>query len=165
MTAIQLDELDMRLIKALARDARVSNRTIATELGVSEGTIRVRIKRLQAERLIAFTAVTGLQMARKSRLGFINIQADVAAVRRVMDALADMAEINCVMAMTGPFNILALCLFDELETLARIASDRIPAIPGVSHIETAIAVKTFKYNVRMVRITGDSAATDTIDPL
>lgn len=152
MTAIRLDDLDMRLIKLLARDARVSNRTIAGQLGVSEGTVRVRIKRLQAEQLIAFTAVTGLEMARKSRLAFINIQAEVRAVRKVVDTIAQMTEIDCAMAVTGQFNILAVCLFDEVEMLAHV-TDRILTVPDVRQVETAIVVRTFKYNVRMVRIT------------
>jgi DNA-binding Lrp family transcriptional regulator len=160
MASIQLDELDLRLITLLSRDARVSNRTIAGQLGVTEGTVRGRIKRLQTERLIAFTAITGLAMARKSRFAFINIQADVGSVRAVTRAIADMPEIDGVMAMTGQYNILALCTFDELEMLAHIASDRILALPGVRHVETAIAVKTFKYNARMVKITGDPTSVD-----
>lgn len=156
MTAIRLDDLDMRLITLLARDARVSNRTIAGQLGVSEGTVRVRIKRLQAEQLIAFTAVTGLEMARKSRLAFISIQAEVGAVRDVVGTIAQMTDIDCAMAVTGHFNILAVCLFDAAEMLADV-TERILAVPGVRQVETAIVTKTFKYNVRMVRITGPAA--------
>ena len=57
MSAVQLDDLDRQLIEILGRDARVSNRKIAGDLGVTEGTVRGRIKRLQQERLIAFTAI------------------------------------------------------------------------------------------------------------
>ena len=71
MPAIEPDELDLQLIELLSRDARVSNRKIAAELGVTEGTVRGRIKRLQQDRLIAFTAITGLEMAEKSRLALL----------------------------------------------------------------------------------------------
>ena len=53
----RLDALDHRIVEKLARDARISNRAIAAELGVTEGTIRTRIKRLQNEGLIQFTVV------------------------------------------------------------------------------------------------------------
>ncbi|ARS29482.1 Lrp/AsnC family transcriptional regulator [Sphingomonas sp. KC8] len=158
MAAIQLDELDLRLIHLLSQDARVPNSWIASQLGVTEGTVRGRIKRLQNERLIAFTAITGLAMARKSRLAFINIQADTGSIRTVMRHLAEIPEIDGIMAMTGQFNILALCLFDELDALAAIASDRILTLPAVRHIETAIVVRTLKYNARMVKITPDRTA-------
>ena len=153
MAATQLDELDLQLIKLLSQDARVSNRSIAGELGVTEGTVRGRIKRLQAERLIAFTAITGFEMARKSRLAFISIQAEVSLVRDVARQISEMPQINAVMIMMGQFNILAMCLFEELETLVEVASDQILALNGVHHVETSIAVKTVKYNARMAKIT------------
>ena len=40
MTQINLDDLDHKIIDMLGRDARVSNRQIAADLGVTEGTIR-----------------------------------------------------------------------------------------------------------------------------
>ena len=88
MAAFQIDDLDAQLICLLERDARVSNRKIAAELNVTEGTVRGRIKRLQQDRLIAFTAITGFDMADKSRLGFISVQADVVNVREVAREIA-----------------------------------------------------------------------------
>lgn len=160
MAATQLDELDLQLIKLLSQDARVSNRSIAGELGVTEGTVRGRIKRLQAEKLIAFTAITGFEMARKSRLAFISIQAEVSLVRDVARQISEMPQINAVMIMMGQFNILAMCLFEELETLIEVASDQILALNGVHHVETSIAVKTVKYNARMAKITTPAVLAD-----
>ncbi len=156
MTNVQIDELDLQLIDLLAQDARVSNRKIAAELGVTEGTVRGRIKRLQQDRLIAFTAITGLEMAENSRLAFISVQAEVMRVRDVARQIADLDQINAVMITMGQFNILAMSLFNELDTLVEVASDRILAIPGVHHVETSIAVKTVKYNARMAKITGNA---------
>ncbi|NLR73544.1 Lrp/AsnC family transcriptional regulator, partial [Novosphingobium sp. ERN07] len=39
MAVPQLDTLDTQLVDMLGRDARVSNRRIAAELGVTEGTV------------------------------------------------------------------------------------------------------------------------------
>lgn len=148
-----LDALDHRLIAMLARDARVSNRKIAIELGVTEGTVRGRIKRLQQDGLIAFTAITGLEMGKRSRLAFINVQGDVDRVREIAEAISELPLINAVLITMGQFNITAMCLFDDLETLVDTASDQILGIGGVHHVETSIAVKTIKYNARMVKIT------------
>jgi len=153
MSSPALDDLDRQLIDLLASDARVSNRKIATRLGVTEGTVRGRIKRLQQEKLISFTAITGLQMARKSQLAFIYVQAEVERTRDVARQLAEMEPINAVLITMGRFNILAMTLFEELDELVEVASDRILAIPGVHHVETSIAVKTMKYNARVAKIT------------
>ncbi|ANI80026.1 Lrp/AsnC family transcriptional regulator [Sphingobium sp. EP60837] len=148
-----LDELDHQLIDILAQDARVSNRKIASELGVNEGTVRGRIKRLQQERLIAFTALTGLKLEKATNLAFIAVQADVAHVRQIARDIAHIPLVKAVMITLGPFNIMATCLYDDLDDLHRLASGQILSMPGVNHVETSLAVKTVKFTNRVVRIT------------
>jgi len=58
MTRIALDELDERIIERLGHDARVSNREIGREFGLTEGTIRARVKRLLDNKVIRVAAVT-----------------------------------------------------------------------------------------------------------
>jgi len=153
MSVPQLDAVDRQLIDILARDARVSNRKIATDLGVTEGTVRGRIKRLQQERLIAFTAITSIAMEDPAKLAFVGIQADIQNVQAIARQIADLPTVNAVIITMGRFTILAVVLFGELEHLHEVTSNQILAIPGVHHIETSIAVKTLKYNPRIVRIT------------
>ena len=147
-----LDNLDHQLIDMLSRDARVSNRRIAAELGVTEGTVRVRIKRLQRDGLIAFTAITGFEMSKTPRLGLITVQADIERLRAVAQTISDLPTIQAVMITVGQFNITAMALFDEVEALVELASDHILAIDGVRHVETSIAARTVKYNSRMAKI-------------
>jgi DNA-binding Lrp family transcriptional regulator len=153
MSAPQLDDLDRQLIAILSHDARISNRKIASELGVTEGTVRGRIKRLQQDRLIAFTAITSFGMERSTKLAFVGVQAEVENINRIARDVADLADVSGVLITLGRFNILAMCLFSDLEDLHHIASDQILAISGVHHVETSIAVKTIKYNARVVKIT------------
>jgi DNA-binding Lrp family transcriptional regulator len=153
MSAPQLDDLDRQLIEILSHDARISNRKIATDLGVTEGTVRGRIKRLQQDRLIAFTAITSFGLERATKLAFVGIQAEVENLKRIARDVADLSGAKGVLITLGRFNILAICLFDDLEELHNIASEQILAIPGVHHVETSIAVKTVKYNARVVKIT------------
>ena len=160
MASPALDALDAQLIDMLSRDARVSNRRIAAELGVTEGTVRGRIKRLQQDGLIAFTAITGFEMGKRSRLAFINVQADVDKVREVARVISELPSINAVLITMGQFNITAMCMIDELDTLVEIASDQILSLDGVHHVETSIAVKTAKYNARMAKITPLDAVDD-----
>lgn len=158
MSAAQLDELDRQLIEALARDARVSNRKIALDLGVTEGTVRGRIKRLQQDGLISFTAITSFGLADSARMAFIGVEVNVSDVRAVAERIAELPAVNAVMITMGRFNILAICLFNSLDNLLEVASNQILSMPGVHHVETSIAVKTVKYNARVVRITAADRA-------
>ena len=155
MNQPQIDELDKQLIDILAKDARISNRKIAGELGVTEGTVRGRIKRLQKDRLIAFTAITSFELANNTRMAIIGVQADVGQVREISKKISKIASINAVMITMGRFNVMAFCLFSELDQLHEISSDNILALEGVHHVETSIAVRTLKYNARIVHIGDD----------
>ncbi len=155
MKPIEIDDLDRQLIDILSKDARISNRKIAVDLGVTEGTVRGRIRRLQAEKLIAFTAITSFEFADTTKMAFIGIQAEFDRVRDVARKVADLPAVNAVMITMGRFNIIAFCLFSELDRLHTIASEEILPIDGVHHVESSIAVKTLKYNARIVKITDD----------
>ncbi|MFK4793626.1 Lrp/AsnC family transcriptional regulator [Sphingobium sp. ZW T5_29] len=153
MSRPDLDDLDHQLISILAQDARVSNRKIASDLGVNEGTVRGRIKRLQQERLIAFTALTGMKLEKATNIAFIAIQADVGHVRQIARNIADIPLVKAVMITLGPFNIMATCLYDDLDDLHKLASGKVLEVEGVRHVETSLVVRTVKFSNRVVRIT------------
>jgi len=152
MTRYQLDDLDHKIIDVLGKDARVSNRKIAASLGVTEGTIRGRIKRMQEENYIRFTAITNPAHLGNPRLVLIGIVAVQSAVRDLAQQISDMPGIRAVIITLGRFDILAVGLFDELEAVLEVANNSILPLPGVRHIETSVVVKTLKYNSRFAKI-------------
>lgn len=149
----KLDELDHRIIDLLARDARVSNRQIAEQLDVTEGTVRGRIKRLEQQNSIRFTAVTNVAFTGAPKVVLIGVHAAHGELRSLSQRIAAMPEIRCVIITLGRYDILAIGLFTALEEVVAVANNRILALPGVRHVETSIAVKTLKYDYRAAKIT------------
>jgi DNA-binding Lrp family transcriptional regulator len=148
-----LDDLDRRIIDLLTVDARVSNRQIAARLGVTEGTIRGRIRRLEETGSIRLTAITNIEYFGSAKVVLIGIQAQHSELKQTCQQIAAMPEIGCVIMMLGRFDILAIGLFSRLEDVVEVANNRILALPGVRHVETSIAVKTLKYDYRVAKIT------------
>jgi len=148
-----LDALDRRIVDLLTVDARVSNRQIAAQLGVTEGTIRGRINRLESGGAIRLTAVTNVAFAGSPRVVLIGVQAQHGELKALSHKIAAMPEIGCVILMLGRFDILAIGLFQALEDIVEVANNRILALAGVRHVETSIAVKTLKYDFRAAKIT------------
>jgi DNA-binding Lrp family transcriptional regulator len=137
-----IDDLDRRIIDLLTVDARVSNRQIAARLGVTEGTIRGRIRRLEESGSIRLTAITNIDYFGGAKVVLIGIQAQHSDLKATCQQIAAMPEIGCVIMMLGRFDILAIGLFSRLEDVVEVANNRILALPGVRHVETSIAVKT-----------------------
>lgn len=153
MSAALLDPLDRRIVEKLSRDARISNRAIAAELGVTEGTIRARIKRLQGEGLIHFAVVTDFRLAGSPSLCMMWINAAPSRVTWLAEQLRRMPEINCVVLLLGRFNLLAMGLFTNMEQLNELVSTQIGGLPGVQRVETGISVHSLKYEAGVARIT------------
>ena len=153
MNGDRLDDLDHQIVERLARDARVSNRAIAAELGVTEGTIRTRVKRLQAEGLIQFTVVTDFRMAGSPNLVMFGIHADPSRVEEIAKQLSAIPEINCVIVLLGRYSVLAMALLQTVEQLNDLLLTRIRTLEGVREVEVSISVHNIKYDVGIARIT------------
>ena len=158
MSESLLDDLDYRIIELLGRDARESNRQIASELGVTEGTIRTRIKSLQDQHLIQFTVVKDYKLAGSPNLVMMGIHAEPGRVPVLAQELARMPEIGAVVVLLGRYNLLATGLFTSLMDVNRLIRSKILTLRGVRSVETSVSVQNFKYNFGMARITSGSRA-------
>ncbi len=147
-----IDEIDKKLMTMLAQDARISNRAIATELNITEGTVRARIKRLEKSGYMRITAITNMSYMDKPQLAFIGIDAEHNMIEQTAAKITTLDEINAVLILLGRFDILAIGLFSGLEQVQKVASDKILAIAGVRHVETTIISQVIKYNSGLAKI-------------
>lgn len=149
----RLDSVDEAIVGQLSRDARVSNRQIAEELGVTEGTVRGRIKRMEEEKQIRITAVTNIDRFRDAALAYIWIEVENSGqTREVARALAQVPELGFVGVMLGRSDILAITMVRNTEHLAEFIHKRISSIEGVRRTESTLGVNFIKHDYRMARI-------------
>ncbi|AQA18265.1 AsnC family transcriptional regulator [Halioglobus japonicus] len=149
----RLDEVDAAIVERLAPDARISNREIAESLGVSEGTVRARIKRMEEERQVRITAVTNIDRFDNHALAYIWIEVERSdQAREVASRLAEVGELGFVGVMLGRSDILAITMVRNAEHLAHFIHDRITSIEGVRRTESTLGVNFIKHDYRMARI-------------
>ena len=153
MTRRRLDEVDKSIVAQLSRDARVSNGQIAGELGVTEGTVRARIKRMEEEKLIRLTAVTNIDRFGDALLAYIWVEVERSdRTRGVASVLANIPELGFVGIMLGRSDILAITMVRNTEHLADFVHTRISVIDGVRRTESTLGVNFVKHDYRMARI-------------
>ena len=153
MNRRRLDDVDKAIVQRLSRDARLSNRHIAAELGVTEGTVRARIKRMEEEKLIRITAVTNIDRFNDAALAYIWIEVERSGqTRAVAEALAAIPELGFVGVMLGRSDILAITMVRNTEHLAEFIHQRINVIAGVRRTESTLGVNFVKHDYRMARI-------------
>ena len=153
MSRRQLDEVDKLIVAQLSRDARRSNGQIAADLGVTEGTVRARIKRMEQEKLIRLTAVTNIDRFGDALLAYIWIEVERSdRTRQVAQSLATIPELGFVGVMLGRSDILAITMVRNTEHLAEFVHSRVSSIAGVRRTESTLGVNFVKHDYRMARI-------------
>ena len=153
MTRRCLDEVDRRILDHLVRDARTSNRRIAQALGVTEGTVRSRIRRMEDEGQIRITAITNIRKLANPTLAFIRIEVDRGCYSRsVADALARDPQIGFVGIMVGRCDILAITMVQSAAQLNAFLHDRVYAVAGVRHAQCSFGARFVKHDYRISRI-------------
>lgn len=151
MTRIALDDLDERIIERLGHDARVSNREIGREFGLTEGTIRSRLKRLLDNKVIRVAAVTNANRLRNPILAYLWVEANSASdIERVSRALADLPEIGFVATILGRADVLAMTLVENGAELTDYLHQTIDKIPGVHRIRYSLGQNFIKHDHRFL---------------
>lgn len=151
----ELDQCDLDIVERLSRDARVSNREIAEELGVTEGTVRSRVKRMEQEKQIRLTAVTNIDRFRDAALAYIWVEVERSdQTHEVARKLAEINELGFVAVLLGRSDILAITMVRNAEHLARFIHKRISVIDGVRGTQSTLGVNFVKHDYRMARIVG-----------
>jgi len=149
----KLDSVDQAIVERLSPDARISNSQIAEQLGVSEGTVRARIKRMEEEGQIRITAVTNIDRLQNATLAYIWIEVErTDQAREIARTLSEIPELGFVAVMLGRSDILAITMVRNTEHLARFVHGNISCIPGVRRTESTLGVNFVKHDYRMARI-------------
>ena len=126
----ELDALDKKIFELLAENGRMSNLELAGHVGVSEKTVRQRIRRL-IERDGMRIGATLDQDAAPSRL-IVLVRAESGQRFAVADRLAALPEVDEVHLTTGAYELIVLASFDS-------DSDALEFY--VSHVEQGIGIE------------------------
>lgn len=133
-----MDELDTKLITLLQEDGRASNAGIARKVGVSEGTVRRRLRRLIQDEYIRVVALLDPGRMGYASEALIGVQVDPDKVDQVSEDLTQLEEVNWVAITTGAYDIFAWATLHSSESLGIFLRTKVGTIPGVRRTETFV---------------------------
>src|ERR1700730_3655342 len=71
------------------------------------------------------------------------VRADVARIPQTAEAIAQIPQVSEVYSVTGEFDLVALVRVRAHEELADVIPGTLNRVPGVTHTETHIAIRTY----------------------
>jgi Lrp/AsnC family transcriptional regulator for asnA, asnC and gidA len=137
----QIDRLDAHIIALLQKDGRLPNIEIGRTLGVSETTVRNRIKRLIEEGYIQVVAVGNPFKLGFEVTGDLYIHAEMKKIGEVVEELKKLKELWYIVMTTGETNINAEFIVKNRDDLNDLIFNKISAIEGVVRTEVSIIIK------------------------
>lgn len=139
-----LNAIDSQILSLLQLNGRTPYREIARRLGVSEGTVRGRVNRLQAAGVLTIAAIADPFKLGYSVMAFSLLKVDLGQQQHVIDELSEWDEVTYISSCTGRANLYVQLVCRDHDHLWNILSQRLPAVSGVLDAETFQELKMHK---------------------
>jgi len=140
----KLDELDKKILRELQQDARISFKTIAQKVGVSEATIFVRVKKMQERGVIkSFSAIVDPTAIGRELTAIVLVRATPQTYPGTLDALKKIDDIYEIYDVTGQYYSILKIRTSGTQGLGKIM-DEVGKIDGIAGTETIVVLRTVK---------------------
>ncbi|WP_020041544.1 Lrp/AsnC family transcriptional regulator [Salipiger mucosus] len=150
---VQLDSIDLKILKALQDDAEISNVDLADRIGLSPSPCLRRVRILEDAGVIkkrvtlVDAAVLGLNVS-----VFVSVQLEKQSKERLMEFEREVRErpevVECYL-MTGESDYLLRVVVPDLATYERFLKESLTLIPGVANIRSSFALQQVSYTTAL----------------
>jgi len=135
-----IDDLDARLITALATTPRAGVMELARQLGVARGTIQARLDKLQRRGVVTgFSPDLDLRALGYDVLAFVTLEILQGRLQDVIEHLANIPEVIEAHATTGPGDLHCRVVARTNEHLQTVINT-ILGVAGIGRTTTQIAL-------------------------
>jgi len=140
---MQPDETDWKIINLLS-EQYLPNITIAKKLGLSEGTIRQRIKRMQAAGILKIKALRDTNVLENQQLAVIAVN---VAHSNLLDTkaqeISELPEVLSVSIVSGRYDLLVEVLVDSNKGLVKFLTESLSQVNEISATESFVTLRSY----------------------
>jgi DNA-binding Lrp family transcriptional regulator len=146
---MRLDETDVKILKALVLDARLSSRQIAKQCAISVGTALARTRKMEEEGVIKGYSV----LLDQEKLGYeltvvTEITVSKGRLLEMENEIARLPNVCCVYDLTGLADAAIVAKFKSREELSKFTKHLL-SLPYVERTNTHVVLTTIKEDFRI----------------
>jgi len=139
------DEIDSKIISILTQDGLIRPAALKERLGLSESTIRKHVKNLLNHRLVSLEVIVNPEIVQYEVWATVALKTDGRYTHEVVDKVIENPAVHFASLSLGRFNIMLSARFHNVDLLAKFTSVDLPAIRGVTSVQSFIHSKPVKY--------------------
>ena len=149
-----MDAIDKRILRALARQGRLTNAELAEEVGLSPSPCWTRVRRLEQAGVIrGYAAILDQAALGLPDTVFIEVMMerhDEDSLRRFEEAVKAIPEVLECHLVTGEYDYMIKAAVGGTAGYERLLRDRLYRLPGVRHTRTSFALRCLKQELSPV---------------
>jgi len=146
---MDIDEIDVAILKEVQEDSKTSYRDIAKKLGLSVGTVHNRVKKMSELGVIkSFAAVLDPEKLGFDLTAVILMQVEGGHIVDVERAIAKSKSVMAVYDTTGDYDIITIAKFRSREELNTFIKETLK-MPNVKRSVTSIVLNVVKEEIRL----------------
>ncbi len=147
---MELDETDVKILKMLLSDARLSSRKIARKTSVSTGTVLSRMKKMEQEGIIKeYSAIVDHEKLGYEMTAVIEITVSKGKLFEMAKEVAKVPNVCCVYNVTGLTDAMVIAKFRKREGLSSFTKYLL-TLPSVERTNTHVVLTTMKEDFRVI---------------
>ena len=141
---VELDDLDLSVLAALADNPGLTNAELAARLFSTESTLRRRRKALINAGVYREGILINPDALGYTILAMIGLQVDYSRIEEIQQAVSALPELRFIGRTLGRFDLLAEGWFRSREELLEFVTATLGKIPGILRVETFEMLKWIK---------------------
>ena len=140
-----LDDVNLKIIDILGKDSSTPFVEIAKQLGVSDATVHIRVRRLISEGIInKFTVMIDNNLLGYDHLAFMGINVKPGLADEAIEDLTNLEEVLEIHEMHGTFDLLLKIRSKDLDQMRDVVENKIRTLPHIIETELMTVLKTRK---------------------
>ena len=143
-----LDTTDRAIVSHLQYDGRKPFTEIASALGISEGSVRRRVKRMTESGLLQVVGIVQPQLLQLSAAGMIGVNVQAGQLEAVARHIAQFPEVSYLFMASGGFDLFVEVYCRDREHFVSFLNEKLQQVPGVHRTETFMILKMYKLSYR-----------------
>jgi DNA-binding Lrp family transcriptional regulator len=150
LSIITLDEIDIRILRKLISDARLSYRNIAEQIGVSPPTVLARVEKLEKNKIIkSYSALLDHEKLGYDLTAIIEVTAIKNKVGEVEKVLSKYENVCAIYDITGLTDMIIVAKFRNRKELSNFVKKEL-SIPSVQRTNTHLVFITVKEDFKLL---------------
>jgi Lrp/AsnC family transcriptional regulator for asnA, asnC and gidA len=143
-----LDDTDREIISYLQYDGRMPFTKIAEEIGITEGGVRRRVKKMTDEGVLQIVGIVEPHDIGLEEAGMIGLSVEGRPIDDVAEDVGQHTEVTYLFQAAGEFDLFVEVYCQDRDHFVDFLNNTLQRIPGIRSTQSFLILKMYKLSYR-----------------